>query len=51
MRQKGERVHVLADGRKVGGGILIQTESVYIIRSNEYNFSFFAILYDILGWK
>ena len=28
MREKGERVRVFADGRKGGGRILIQTESV-----------------------
>ena len=29
MREKGERLRVLSDGRKRGGRILIQTESVY----------------------
>ena len=29
MREKGERVRVLSQGRKGGGRILIQTESVY----------------------
>ena len=29
MRDKGERVRLLSEGRKVRGRILIQTESVY----------------------
>ena len=30
MTENGERVRTLSEGRKWGGGILIQTESVYI---------------------
>ena len=37
MREKGERVCTLGEGRKGGGKLLIQTESVYMYVKQTYN--------------